>query len=236
MDSYKSAFPARTPYVTAFSGESVAVNLTFIRDTWSLSGWRLSYTDPVASDWDMGVLWARQKTLRRGSVRYDEMHTLRQRECMLGRLCQVCRGPAPDSGTGRLAWVFHAEPPAPSGRLSKPPICLGCLPEAINACPHLRREAHVYTSGDYYVWGVKGVIVSPLGCETVLRDIPHDDLHALESTLARALVVHVSDLRREPAPRQPHRRMSRPKHADAGVGRDKSLMSSARLRWPRRQS
>ncbi|MEU4223921.1 hypothetical protein AB0F17_06485 [Nonomuraea sp. NPDC026600] len=220
------AAQAVVPYVTAFSEENVAVNLTVIRDTWSLSGWRLSYTDPVASDWNMGVLWARQKTLRRGSVQYDEMHTLRQRECMLGRLCQVCQGPASDPGTGRLAWVFHAEPPAVSGRLSKPPICRNCLPEAITACPYLRREAHVYTSGDYHVWGVKGV--SPFGGETVLRDVPQNDLHTLESTLARALVVHVSDLRREPIPRQPSNRLSRPKHADAGVGRDEPGVSSAR--------
>ena len=193
------AAQAVVPYVIAFSEESVAVNLTFIRDTWALSGWRLSYTDPMASDWAMGALWARQQTVRRGSVQYDEMHTLRQRECMLGRLCQVCQSPALDPGTGRLAWVFHAEPPATSGRLSKPPICRDCLPEVITACPRLRREAHVYTSGDYRVWGVKGVIVSHFGCETVLRDVPQDDLRTLESTLARALVVHVSDLCREPA-------------------------------------
>ncbi|MEV6159771.1 hypothetical protein AB0L53_56490 [Nonomuraea sp. NPDC052129] len=190
------AAQAVVPYVTAYSEETVALNLTFIRDTWSLSGVRLSYTDPTSSDWDMGVMWARQKTLRRGKVLYDELHTLRQKECMLSRLCQVCQGPASDPDTGLLTWVFHVEPPAASGRLSKPPICRGCLPEAITVCPYLRREAHVYGSGDYCVWGVKGLVVSP-GRQPVLRDVPRDDLHTLAFTFARALVVHVSELRRE---------------------------------------
>lgn len=187
------------PYVIAYSEESVALNLTYIRDTWALSGLRLAYTDPSESDWSLGVLWARQKTLRRGRVMYEEMHTDRQRECMLGRLCQVCQEPALDPGTRRLTWVFHVDPPAASGRLSKPPICRDCLPEAITQCPKLRRETHVYSSGNYGVWGVKGLVVSP-GREPAWRDVPRDDLHTLEFTLARALVGYVSELRRERAP------------------------------------
>lgn len=182
------------PYVVAYSGEKVALNLAAVHDVWALSGRRLCYSDPAPSDWDMGVLWARQETHRGGTVRYDEMHTLRQRECMLGRLCQVCREPAMDGRTGHLTWVFHAEPPATTGRLSKPPVCLDCLPGAIAACPQLRRESHIYTSGDYDVWGVKGILFSP-GEGPVRQDVPLTDLYALEWTLARALIVHVRDLR-----------------------------------------
>lgn len=188
------------PYVAAHAEEGIATNLTFVRDVWAISGLRLSYTDPTPSDWDRDVLWARQKTLRRGTVRYDEMHTGRQRECMLGALCQVCRAPALDPGTRRLTWVFHAELPAISGHLSKPPICKGCLPETIAACPYLRRESHVYTSDDYSVWGVKGLVLSPLGDVPVMRDVRRDDLEILEWTLARALVAYVPYFRREPAP------------------------------------
>lgn len=184
------------PYVVAYSEEKVALNLAVIHDVWALSGRRLCYSDPAPSDWDLGVLWARQETHRGGKVRYDEMHTLRQKECMLGRLCQVCREPAMDPRTGRLTWVFHAEPPALSGRLSKPPICRACLPETIDACPRLRQEAHVYSSGDYNVWGVKGLVVFP-GREATRRDVPLGDLYMLEFTLAQALVVHVTELRRE---------------------------------------
>lgn len=192
-----TATQSAVPYVTAYSEESVALNLALVRDTWSVSGWRLTYTDPANGDRDMGVLWARQKTCRRGKVLYDELHTPRQKECMLGRLCQVCQGPALDPDTGRLAWVFHAEPPAASGRLSKPPICRDCLPEAVTACPYLRREAHVYTSGDYHLWGVKGLVLSPFGREPAWRDVPKNDLHTLEWTLARALLAYVWDFRRE---------------------------------------
>jgi hypothetical protein len=190
----------RAPYVVAYSEETVALNLAVIHDVWALSGRRLSYTDPVASDWGMGVLWARQQTHHRGRPQYDELHTLRQRECMLGRLCQVCQGPALNPTSGRLTWVFHAEPPATSGRLSKPPVCQGCLPETIDVCPRLRQEAHIYSSGDYDVWGVKGLVVSLSGRRAMQRDVSLDDLYALEFTLARALVVYVQDMRREPAP------------------------------------
>ncbi|MEU8151993.1 hypothetical protein [Nonomuraea sp. NPDC048901] len=186
------------PYVAAYVGETVSLDLAVIHDVWAVSGRRLSYTDPVASDWDLGVLWARQKTHRQGKPQYDELHTLRQRECMLHRLCQVCAGPALDPDTGLLAWVFHKEVHAAAGRLSKPPTCWRCIPEARAACPHLQQEAHVYTSPDYELWGVKGLVVSSGG--STRQDVPMADLVTLEYTLARALVVHVSDLRREPAP------------------------------------
>ena len=190
---------AAVPYVIAYIGEGVALNLASLADVWALRGRRLSYTDPAASDWSMGVLWARQKWQQQGDANYREMHTLRQRECMLDRLCQVCRGPAMNPGTGRLSWVFHEEVRAASGRLSKPPTCMGCIPEARVACPHLQREAHVYTSADYQPWGVKGIVFSP-GEEPVRKDVSLADFYALEWTLARALVVHVQDLHLEPAP------------------------------------
>jgi hypothetical protein len=188
----------RVPYVVAYSEETVALNFAVIHDVWALTGRRLSYTDPAAGDWDLSVLWARQQSHRRGRVLYDEMHTLRQKECMQHRLCQVCAGPALNPGTGRLTWMFHKEVHAASGRLSKPPTCPRCAPEARAACPRLQREAHVYTSPDYELWGVKGLVVSSGG--PTRQDVPFTDLVRLEYTLARALVVHVSDLRREPAP------------------------------------
>ncbi|MEU7828340.1 MULTISPECIES: hypothetical protein [unclassified Nonomuraea] len=193
-----TAIPA-PPYVVAYEVETVALNLAVIHDVWALSGRRLSYADPAASDWVMGVLWARQKCDRRGKVNYEEMHTLRQRECMLYRLCQVCEGPAINPGTGRLSWVFHEEVPAASGRLSKPPTCLRCIPKARITCPYLQCEAHVYTSPDYEPWGVKGTVFSASGWPT-LQDVPLTDLCTLEFTLARALIVHVSNLLPERVP------------------------------------
>ncbi|MEU7830370.1 hypothetical protein [Nonomuraea sp. NPDC049129] len=189
----------RVPYVVAYEVETVALNLATIHDVWALSGRRLSYTDPVASDWVMGVLWARQKCDRRGKVSYKEMHTLRQRKCMLHRLCQVCEGPALNPGTGRISWVFHEEQPAASGRVSKPPTCLRCIPEALASCPHLQQDARVYSSGGYEPWGVKGIVLSP-GSQPTRQDVQLNDPFTLEYTLARALIVHVRDLRPERAP------------------------------------
>ncbi|MEV6156043.1 hypothetical protein AB0L53_37440 [Nonomuraea sp. NPDC052129] len=190
---------ARVPYVVAYEVETVALDLAVIHDVWALSGRRLSYADPRADDWHLSVLWARQKCDRRGKVNYKEMHTLRQRACMLHRLCQVCEGPALDPGTGRLSWVFHNKTHAASGHLSKPPTCVRCIPEALDACPHLQHQAHVYTSPDYKPWGVKGIVVPPSGPPT-LQDVSLTDRHTLEYTLARALIVHVSDLRPERSP------------------------------------
>lgn len=190
---------AVVPYVIAYSGEDLEVNLTFVADAWALNGLRLSYTDPTPSDWDLAVLWARQKTHRRGEVLYTEMHTRRQKECMLGRLCQICQGPATGSG-GRLTWVFHEELPAASGRLSKPPVCRACLPDAVGGCPYLRRQAHIYTSGDYELWGVKGITISPTSGATGQQDVPLNDPRTLEFTLALTLIVHVQDMRPEPPP------------------------------------
>lgn len=186
------------PYVAAYSSETVALNLAVIHDVWALSQRRLSYTDPAASDWAMGVLWARQKTHRHGKPQYDELHTLRQRECMLHRLCQVCAGPAVNPATGLLTWVFHKEVHSAAGRLSKPPTCPQCIPEVRAACPRLQQEAHVYTSPNYEPWGVKGIVVSAGG--STRQDVPLTDLVTLEYTLARALTVYVSGLRPERAP------------------------------------
>ncbi|MFI7154019.1 hypothetical protein ACIBO2_54670 [Nonomuraea sp. NPDC050022] len=188
----------RVPHVVAYSEETVSLALTVLVDAWALSGRRLSYIDPAASDWGLGVLWARQQSHRLGRPQYDELHTLRQRECMLHRLCQVCAKPALDPDTGRLSWVFHETVHAASGHLSKPPTCLRCIPGARAACPRLRQEAHVYTSPDYKPWGVKGIVFSS-GCPA-RQDVPLTDHATLEFTLARALIVHVSDLRPESAP------------------------------------
>ncbi|MEV6158925.1 hypothetical protein AB0L53_52220 [Nonomuraea sp. NPDC052129] len=124
MDSHGTTVAARVPYVAAYNKETVALDLVVIHDMWALSGRRLSYTDPRADDWNLSVLWARQKCDRRGKVNYQEMHTLRQRTCMLHRLCQVCEGPALDPGTGRPSWVFHEKtPPRPAASASHRPAC-----------------------------------------------------------------------------------------------------------------
>ncbi|MEU4225783.1 hypothetical protein AB0F17_15935 [Nonomuraea sp. NPDC026600] len=200
----------QAPYVTAFTGEHVALNLAIARHAGAMTKARLSYRDPVDEDWMFGALWARQATNRVGDPDFRALHTLRQRECMLGRLCQVCQGSAADPSSGRLWWVWPAPVAASSAVLSKPPTCRACIPKAIAACPSLRGSAHVYTSDDYEPRGVVGHVFSDVG--GVLRmqegllpgrlwEIPLDAFRRLEYTLARALIVRTWGLRREHIPR-----------------------------------
>lgn len=193
----------QAPYITPYSEESINYDLALARHAGATDGWRLSYPDPAADDWLLGALWARHENHRRGHPLFDQIHIRRQRECMLGQLCQVCQQTAWDPTSGRLWWVFPREVPAADMYLTKPPACVGCVGKAISACPLLRREAYVYTSGDYEPYGVLGDVFSLSGGQVRIergQDIPLDAFHTLEYTLARALTVHVQDMRREPAP------------------------------------
>ncbi|MEU4232273.1 hypothetical protein AB0F17_48940 [Nonomuraea sp. NPDC026600] len=121
---------------------------------------------------------------------------------MLNALCQVCKGTARELSSGRLWWVFPRPAPSASLYVTKPATCVGCIPKAIASCPRLRIEAHVYTSGkEYEPYGVLGDVLT-LHADRAPRltrnqDVPLDAFHRLEYTLARALTVHLRDLRRE---------------------------------------
>lgn len=194
----------QAPYITPHAEERIDFNLVIAAHAGATDGRRLSYPEPNDDDWLLGVLWARQESHWRGDPLFNQVHIRRQRECMLGQLCQVCRQTAWDAATGRLWWVFPREVPAADMYLTKPPACVECVGKAIGACPLLRREAYVYTSGDYEPYGVLGDLfsLSESGEVGVRRnqDIPLDAFHLLEYTLARALTVHVQDMHREPAP------------------------------------
>ncbi|MBT2231691.1 hypothetical protein [Nonomuraea sp. NEAU-A123] len=201
-----AAADVQVPYITPHSAEKVDLGVVFARYNGATDGRRLSYPDPNDDDWQMGVLWARQEDHRRGAPLWDQVHSLRQRECMLNELCQVCRETAREPSSGRLWWVFPRAVPVASMYVTKPATCAGCIPKAIAFCPRLRIEAHIYTSnGVYEPYGVLGDVVtlSTDGATGLSRnqDVPLDAFHRLEYTLARALTVHVRDLRREPIPR-----------------------------------
>ncbi|MFG1966319.1 hypothetical protein [Nonomuraea sp. NPDC049028] len=193
------------PYITPHDAEKIDFRVVLARYDGATDRRRLSYPEPVESDWQMGVLWARQEDHRHGAPLWDQVHTLRQRDCMLNELCQVCGESAREPYSGRLWWVFPRGVPVASMYVTKPATCVRCIPKAIASCPRLRVEAHVYTSGGAYEpYGVLGDVVtlSGDGARALCRnkDVPLDAFHRLEYTLARALTVHVRDLRREPIP------------------------------------
>jgi hypothetical protein len=93
------------PYITARSEETIDHSLKF---AWSkeISRLQLTYSDPHPGDWALGVLWMRQGLTGQGYPEWKLVNTLRQRRCMLRKLCQVCGRSAVDQHTGRTWWVL----------------------------------------------------------------------------------------------------------------------------------
>ncbi|MBG0831580.1 hypothetical protein HS041_27995 [Planomonospora sp. ID67723] len=153
------------PYVLAYSGEAVRQRLTFAPDP-SCGELRLSHQDPrPRSDWHRGVLLARVRTNRRGQIMWRHLNRRRQWECMTKDLCQVCKGPAADSRTGRLWWVitetgFRASSDS-GGLTNAPPTCRPCIPTSLQWCPQLQKSAAVYTVAAAESAGVLADIYRP---------------------------------------------------------------------------
>jgi hypothetical protein len=124
----------------------------------------LGYADELGTDRDkQGVLWLRT-TSRPGSGRpvFGEVHSLRQRRAMRRLLCQVCAGPADQTGDGVL-WLLkdHRKDwdgwPENMG-VTEPPVCLPCARLSVSLCPALRRGAVAVRARTFPVAGVQGVV------------------------------------------------------------------------------
>ncbi|MEV4096807.1 hypothetical protein [Streptosporangium saharense] len=181
----------RKPYITPYAEESVELPLTFERG-------RLSYRDAVPGEWMFGALWARCGAVRDGTVLWAMVHTLRQRRCMLKKLCRVCGRSATDPATGRLWWVTPAPVTGMTWPTVGPPICRDHVTEALTSCPRLRRGSPaVYTVGDYTPIGILANLYTHDGQVTETRHqvaIGLDDTHLLPYALATQLIVSLHDL------------------------------------------
>lgn len=190
----------RVPYITAWSEETMNHALAF---EWAgaAGGLRLTYADPHPNDWLFGVLWVRQGLALRGKPEWKLVNALRQRRCMLRKLCQVCGSTAVDSSTGRAWWVLADGPTHDakvSGYTNAPPTCFACIPEALTSCPRLRRGAAVYTVGDAEPYGVVADLFAPSirgGFTQVERNttLGLDEYRRLEWALAKQLLVCLRD-------------------------------------------
>lgn len=191
----------RVPYITAWSGESMEHALGF---AWAdeAAGLRLTYSDPQPQDWMFGTLWARQGLVACGRPEWKLVNTLRQRRCMLHRLCQVCGASAVDQATGRTWWVLADEPGdslVTAGYTNAPPTCLACIPDALTSCPRLRRGAAVYTVDGIEPYGVVADLFEPTDGGGVIHvqrsvTVALDEFCRLEKALAKQLLVSLADL------------------------------------------
>ncbi|WP_053739170.1 hypothetical protein [Nocardia sp. NRRL S-836] len=77
-----------------------------------------------------------------GEPLWAQVHALRQRECMVGRRCQVCGGTFPH---GQAVTFLVPEKDVPEDgspfETLHPPVCDTCRPWALLQCPHLREQA-----------------------------------------------------------------------------------------------
>ncbi|MBB2914838.1 hypothetical protein FHS43_006150 [Streptosporangium becharense] len=191
----------RKPYVTPYAEEVASLPLIFERQGGVP---RLAYTDATVQDWMFGMLWARCGIGRGTKVLWPMIHTLRQRRCMLKRLCRVCGRSAKDPGEpNRTWWIIPAAPddlPA-TWPTAGPPTCRAHIAEALAACPHLRKGSPVVcTVGDYRPIGVLGNLYAQDGDGRVVEtrhqiSVGLDEPHLFGRTLATQLIVELHDLR-----------------------------------------
>ncbi|WP_440100003.1 hypothetical protein [Streptosporangium sp. H16] len=192
----------RKPYVTPYAEENLDLPLAF---EWQAGAPRLTYRDALPQEWMFGTLWARCGTARKGKIQWHLVHTLRQRRCMLKRLCRVCGGPATDPDTGRVWWILPTslagdfQSPWPTAH---PPTCKAHISEALTACPYLRREIPVVCTARGY--SPVAVLSNLYGLDDAGRvvetshQIPVglNEPHLLKRALATQLIVQITDLQR----------------------------------------
>ncbi|WP_367139433.1 hypothetical protein [Saccharothrix sp. HUAS TT1] len=141
------------PHVTAWSGEQVdPITRPFgyvTRDDGreyltyehaEVSG--LAAGSPLLEQRDLfGLLWfSGHDRPGVGEPQFAIVHAQRQRDCMIGRRCQVCGTPFPRGGPVTFLVPEHVVPE--DGRpfeTAHPPVCGPCRPYALVQCPHLRQ-------------------------------------------------------------------------------------------------
>ncbi|MGS2646071.1 hypothetical protein [Streptosporangium sp. G12] len=177
----------RVPAVVAHEGEAVAQHVLFVNHP---TGPRLRHASPRPGDWGYGILRARQKTNNRGRPIFPKIHARRQWQHIDLGLCQMCSRPALDQD-GRWSWLLSDDgKSADQGYTNAPPTCRGCIPEAIEQCPHLRKAAAIYTVGGYAPYGVLANLYVPLG-ELALPLAEGVELTLSDDRIGRALATQL---------------------------------------------
>jgi hypothetical protein len=158
------------PYITAWSYERVPLpRLTVVSGALAMKGQRRA----------AGTLWKPWKDKPGvGEPEFGDVHGPRQRECMLRRLCQVCRRPVTANDLG---WPWLMEAPAdrpegwPEGEVTThPPTCEECQLVAMVQCTPNRGRFVALRVGRVLTDGVYGRLYRPTarpapeGANTVL--------------------------------------------------------------------
>jgi hypothetical protein len=99
---------------------------------------RISYAHEREDDRIEGVLWLREGSSQGvGEPLFKEVHSHRQRQCIVDGLCQVC-GQSINGSV--IPWILprHLSEKKPSGIVTEQaPICEACISVATKYCPYL---------------------------------------------------------------------------------------------------
>ena len=148
-------------------------------------GWRPAFN---AQRDDLGLLWFKLMPDRQdtGTPGFAALHAERQRDCMIGRRCQVCGqhfGPAP---TTFLVAAEAMRVPGSAFYTMTAPTCTTCIPVAMRTCPEQRKVPRsIVTAHRYEPTYVLCDIYTPTGKQSTER-LALDD-----PKLSRALVKQI---------------------------------------------
>jgi hypothetical protein len=186
------------PWVTRWTGEAhfERLNLSLDRSNRLTVG----YADGNEDRDRHGVLWQREKIKRSGVPQWAEVSTYRQRAAMRHRKCQVCGNKIPEQV---IRWLIPKKllETTPDGRTvtMSAPTCAGCIPVALDLCPHLKAGDWVIANVlEYREWGVWGEAVLWNGEEYKHeKNIMYEYMHEYEflsssAVIAKQLVVELT--------------------------------------------
>lgn len=180
------------PYITTWSRER-HITPPLERRT-GRQGPYLAYRDETAYDRHHGTLWIRQPMARgKGRALLQEVHALRQRQCMTRLLCQVCATDCVEATGERQLFLMRdtGRPITEGERTTSPPVCPSCVPPSVQDCPHLRAGC-----------SRMGRVGTGMGCDghcPPLQD-PRTALHQLRALRRpRDPLDHRRERRRQPA-------------------------------------
>ncbi len=192
------------PYLVPFWGEEPVVVHAIQRVRCPDGHWRVSYPDEQPGDRDAaGALWTRMTSVEQPTIaEMGQVHSHRQRDCMLTPRCQVCGDMLPPDAVPwvvPLTEVEHTGPGEDQFLTATPPTCLSCAAVARRLCPLLRSAgSRLYTVRSYRPWGVIGTdaSIATLG-ELVLnkpikpRWIGYHQTAELHQAIAEQLIVQL---------------------------------------------
>jgi hypothetical protein len=161
------------PYITRWSLE-VAAPAPQIVPWLTREGVRVEYGDERPTDRHDGVLWLREFDLPgKGTPAFKDIHSGRQRRCMVEGLCQVCGEPIDKPIPWMIPTALRTTTATKAGLLTDvAPICHSCLPQAEIYCPHLREHGfQLFDVYDYRLKSVFGDVIDVPGKRTVAHPL-----------------------------------------------------------------